>query len=216
MKKLLLVLIISGVASSATAQNFDEWFRQTKTQKKYLIRQIAALRIYAQFVEKGYAIAKDGIDVIGKFKQSDLNLHHEFFHSLKRVNPLIENNANETVIVDLQSKIAEVYEQVHKRINGSNVYSTQEIEYVRRVFERLADDCSSVADELLKVTSGGGLEMKDDERLQRILKLNQSMRDNYTFSKTFGNAAILLAATRVKERSQVEASRSLNAIPTTP
>lgn len=45
----------------AEAQTFDEWFRQKKTQKKYLVQQIAALKVYLGYLKEGYEIAQKGM-----------------------------------------------------------------------------------------------------------------------------------------------------------
>jgi 3-phenylpropionate/cinnamic acid dioxygenase small subunit len=57
MKKILTIFLLV-TASGVYAQNWKEWTQQKKTQIKYLVNQIAALQIYATYVEKGYAIAK--------------------------------------------------------------------------------------------------------------------------------------------------------------
>jgi hypothetical protein len=36
----------------STAQTWSEWFSQKKTQKKYLLEQVAALKIYAGYLKK--------------------------------------------------------------------------------------------------------------------------------------------------------------------
>lgn len=48
MKKLcvIMALLTSNVAGQAQTPNWNEWFRQKKTQRKYLIQQIAALKVY--------------------------------------------------------------------------------------------------------------------------------------------------------------------------
>ena len=53
---LLILFVLAGGLSQA--QTFNEWFRQKATQKKYLIQQIAALQVYLDYVQKGYAIAQ--------------------------------------------------------------------------------------------------------------------------------------------------------------
>ena len=51
-----------------SAQTLAEWTQQNKTQIKYLVEQIAALQAYALVAEKGYSIAKTGLNAIGNIK----------------------------------------------------------------------------------------------------------------------------------------------------
>ena len=68
MKKMTLLLILFiSFGQLLQAQTFAEWFQQKKTQKKYLVKKIAALQVYIEFAEKGYKIAKEGLNTIGVF-----------------------------------------------------------------------------------------------------------------------------------------------------
>ena len=212
MKNLLLVLMISVYSTSSKSQNFDEWFKQKKTQKKYLVQQIAALQLYIGFVQKGYALAKSGLNTISDIKNGEFNLHDEFFKSLKDVNPSIRNYVKVAGIIDLQIKIMQTCNRTFKRVKESNAFNAEEMSYILRVSGRLTDDCAQITDELVTIITAGKLEMKDDERLKSIERLYGLMQDNYTFCVSFGSETILLAAARMKEKNDVQASRSLNGI----
>ncbi len=60
------------------AQTFSEWFRQKKTQQRYLLEQIAALRVYAGYVHKGYGIVSDGLQTVRDITNVEFNLHGFF------------------------------------------------------------------------------------------------------------------------------------------
>lgn len=212
MKKILIILLLAGCATSSKAQNFDEWFRQKKTQKKYLIQQIAALQVYIGYAQTGCAIAKEGLDIIGNLKEGELSLHTGYFNSLKNVNPEIRQYANVSDIMAIQAKIVQRCKQTRLRAQGSNLFNTEEKDYIGRVLDRLLDDCANVLDELLSVATDGKLEMTDNERLERIDMLYQNMMRQYTFSQSFGNETLLMAMSRIKESNETENVRSLYGI----
>ena len=54
--------------------------------------------------------------------------------------------------------------------------------------------------------------MKDDERMKRIDMLYLDMQDKFTFSQSFSNDAVSLAASRLKEKTDVQTSRVLHGI----
>lgn len=213
MKKILLfLLLVVSAGSSLQAQTFAEWFQQKKTQKKYLLQQIAALQVYIGYAKKGYNIVKDGLNTIGGFTRGEFNLHTDYLNSLKSVNPEIRRYAKVADIIALQVKIVKNYNRTYGRLNSSNAFSNDELTYIRRVFGRLLDDCDKSLDELITITTDGKLEMKDDERIARIDKLYLDMQDKYTFSQSFSNDAKSLAASRIKENTDVQTSRVLQGI----
>ncbi len=213
MKKIFLFLLLFvSVAGSLQAQTFEEWFQQKKTQKKYLLQQIAALQVYIGYAQKGYHIAKEGLTTIGGFTKGEFNLHTDYFNSLKSVNPVVKRYAKVAKIIALQIKIVQNYNRTYRRLNGSDMFSGDELAYIGRVFNRLLDDCDKTLDELLTITTDGKLEMKDGERMERIDKLYLEMKDKYTFSQSFSNDAKSLAASRMKEKTDVQTSRVLQGI----
>tara|TARA_R110002050_G_scaffold102384_2_gene210918 strand:+ start:1506 stop:2165 length:660 start_codon:yes stop_codon:yes gene_type:complete len=212
MKKILIILLFAGCANSLKAQNFDEWFWQKKTQKKYLIQQIAALQVYIDYAQKGYAIAKEGLDIIGNLKEGELGLHTDYFNSLENVNPEIRQYANVPDIMAIQAKIVQRCNQTRRHSQRSNLFNTEEKDYIGRVLDRLLVDCANVLDELLTVVTHGKLEMTDDERLERIDMLYQDMMRQYTFSQSFSNETLLLSISRKKESHENQTVRTLYGI----
>jgi hypothetical protein len=128
------------------------------------------------------------------------------------VNPEIRRYAKVADIIALQVKIVQNYNRTYGRLNSSDAFSNDELAYIRRVFGRLLDDCDKSLDELITITTDGKLEMKDDERIARIDKLYLDMQDKYTFSQSFSNDAKSLAASRIKEKTDVQTSRVLQGI----
>ncbi len=72
--KFIMILITGMILSTAApAQTWDEWFKQKKTQKKYLAKQIVLLRLYLGYLKKGYEIADKGLTTIHNIKNGDFN-----------------------------------------------------------------------------------------------------------------------------------------------
>lgn len=212
MKRLLILILFVILSTGIKAQTFGEWFRQSATQKKYLLQQIAALQVYIGYVQKGYSIAKQGLNTISDIKNGEFNLHKDYFNSLKTVNPKIKTYSKIADIIALQVNIIKIYKEAAKQIKQSGTFNAGEITYTNSVFERLLEDCIKTVDELIAVTTSGQLEMKDDERLKRIDDLYNDMQDKYTFVKGFSNEAKLLAVSRIREQNDIQISRSINGI----
>ena len=93
MRKMIMLILLIVVAKELRAQTWSEWFAQNKTQKKYLLQQIAALEVYLTDVKKGYQIVSGGLNAIHTIKHGEFNLHQAYFTSLKKVNPNIKDMA---------------------------------------------------------------------------------------------------------------------------
>lgn len=212
MKQLIAIIIFIIPVTLCHAQTFAEWFQQKKTQKKYLIEQITAFQMYLGYVQKGYSIAHKGLATISNIKKGDFNLHRDFFGSLKTINPKIRNYSKIADIVTFQVKIVKVYKDTYKQVQGTHLFNSGEAEYFFKVFTNLFSDCTDVIDELIAVTTDGELVMKDNERLKLIDALYINMQDNYTFAKSFGEEAKLLAVQRMKEKNDVQTVRTLNGV----
>lgn len=212
MKSFFTLALFALLFPGAKAQTSVQLFQQNATQKKYLLQQIAAFRVYIDYLQKGYSIAKQGLHTISDIKHGEFNLHKDYFNSLKAVNPKIKNYSKVANIVSLQVSIIKVHKEAATCVKQSGSFNAEEISYIKGVFERLMDDCSKVIDELIAVTTSGQLEMKDDERLKRIDALYSDMQDKYAFMQGFSNEAKLVAASRNKEQNNIESSRGVNGI----
>lgn len=210
MKKLLVLILLGlGCFQTSTAQNWNEWFRQKKTKKKYLIQQIAGLQVYIGYARKGYRIVDDGLSFIGDIKNGTLNLHKGYFDGLKSVNPAIANYARVADILLLQFAILNNYRQLSKQIQATHLFSTEQINYVQTVFGRLLGDCGELLEELTSLTSRNKLEMDDGERLQRIDQLYLEMMDKYRFSADFGNDIRQLNNAKTSSKEEIDYLKNL-------
>lgn len=184
-------------------------------QKKVLLKQIAALRVYGAFLSKGYSIAKKGLKTIGDLKNGELNLHSTFYSALKKVNPAIRNYEKVGSIVELQLKITKQC-NILENLLSDDLFYGDEVEYAKRVLIRLINDCDDSFKVLLLIISDASLEMDDGERLKRIDVLYEQMLDNYTFSKHFSAEVTTLLKSRERDHKDINNSRLLYQIPLQP
>lgn len=212
MKKLFVIILLNTLSMGAKAQILGGFFNQGSTQKKYLLQQIAALQVYIGYAQKGYSIAKQGLNTISNIKHGEFNLHTNYYNSLKTVNPSIKGYAKVTAIIALQVRIVKVYKNASGQIQQSGAFTSNETTYLNGVFARLMDDCNKTIDELIDVVTSNKLEMKDDERLKRIDDLYADMQGKYTFVQAFSNEAKMLGVSRTREQNDIETRRAINGI----
>ena len=210
MKAFFFGLTMIFINTALQAQTFKEWFRQKKTQKKYLIEQIAQLKIYLELTEKGYKIAKEGLTMIGDLKRGEFKLHKNYFDSLKVVNPKIADLPKVKWIAAYNGEVKNVCSTCLSKRGLSDNLSSDELAYLRAVFDRVNGDCDKIQVTLKELITDGNWAMTDDERTKRIEALYQQTLFNLTFSKAFCNESTVLAAARMKEKVDVITGRELH------
>jgi len=170
MRKIFMILIsFFLVANSVKAQTWEEWFRQNRTQKKYLLQQIEALKIYFNYAVKGYNIANNGITTIRNIKNGDFNLHRDFLSALSQVNPQIKKYGKLADIIALQLQIVKQTKRSLREIQATKQFTQAEMQYCRHVLNNLLDECVKNIDELLMTITPNQLEVKDEERIKRLI-----------------------------------------------
>ncbi len=209
MKNMLLIIpMLIGYASFG--QNTQEWTRQKKTQIKYLLQQIAANKVYIEYLEKGYNIAHKGLQFINDIKKGDFNLSFDFFESQKNVNPKIKTWGKVADVVAYQVRISKTVNQTLIDIKETGQFTTEELDYCKAVFDNLLNECIINIDELVDITTDRNFVMKDDERMSRIDRLYADMQDKYSFASSFSEEMGILSAQRLSEQSEIILSKRLN------
>nr|WP_294895092.1 hypothetical protein [uncultured Pedobacter sp.] len=199
---LLIFLSLFLIFQKAQSQTWNEIFRQKKTQKRYLLEQIAAFKMYAAYLKKGYDITSSGLNTIKDFTNGEFNLHQTFITSLKAVNPVIRKHHQVAEIIIMQLSINKAL----NAITGSDDLSGSNSQYLQSVSNHVKDECEKDLEDLLLVISSGKMEMKDEERIRKLDSIYASMQDKSVFAQSFCNAVGLLIHQKEQE------GRSLNQI----
>lgn len=206
--KALLIILLTVMTTVTRAQTWNEVFKQKETQKKYLIQQIAAMKLYAGYLKKGYEIANKGITSIKSISKGEFSLHQSYFTSLKMVNPAIARNGKIAQVIAWQLAISKGLHTLSSR----DELSASDRSYIRQVKLKVLKECEQDIEELLLVMTSGELEMKDDERIKRIDKVYESMKDKYQFMQSFSNDIEIRSLQKEQEQRNNEASKKLYGI----
>jgi hypothetical protein len=210
MKTVLIIIWASAfISHGAQAQTFEEWFRQKRTQRKYLIQQIAALKTYLEYLKEGYDVAKKGLNIIGDIKGMNFSDHSNYFQSLKNVNLSLKNFGKIGDIIAYPKQIMIDFARLRKE----QTFTPEETQYIEQVYHNLMVECEWSIAHLKQVLSDETLEMKDDGRMTAIDLAYEDMKDKYTFTRSFINSVRILSMQRSREQFQVQASEKLNQNP---
>jgi len=192
-----VALIMLVTVQVSHAQTFGEFFNQKKTQKRYLLQQIAALQVYIGYAKKGYDIASSGLQSVRDITNGEFNLHSAFINSLKLVSPAIRKNYKVAEIIEYQIRISNAFASV----KYNELLSIPNQSYVSDVQAQVILDCANDLEELLLIITSGKIKMRDEERLSRLDKLYNSMVEKYAFTMDFvGQVSTLI---RQSEQQQL-------------
>lgn len=169
-------------------------------QRKELLLQIAALQVYIDYAKKGYSAVSKGLHFIGDAKRGELNLHGDYFTSFFKINPKVRNYYKAAEIIAMQFKIMKIYKKSYADLKTADLFHGSELDYIERSFKRLLENCSDTLDQLLVITTDSKLELKDDQRIQRIDALHKTMLEDYHFCISFSRDAKLLALSKAADQ----------------
>ena len=178
-------------------------------QRKELLLQIAALQVYMDYARKGYSVVSKGLNFVGDAKRGEVNLHGDYFTSLLKINPKVKNYYKTAEILSMQFQVMKICKRTYSEIKGNDLFHGNELDYIERSFERLLENCSDTLDQLFVITTDAKLELKDDQRIERIDALHKTMLEDYNFCLSFSNEAKLLALSKTREKGDAKNARNM-------
>lgn len=198
-----------GISTPIHAQTFGEWFKQKKTQKKYLAQQIALLQLYLGYLKKGYTIVNDGVTTVNQIKHGEFNLHDLFYTSKRHVNPEVRKISKVTAILVNQRHILDAYRLTMKNTRASPYASSQESDWLYTICGKFLKDVSATVDELMVVLTDGKMAMSDDERVNRIDQLYKRSKKQVVTIQQLSTDVAMLGMQQKKEQYEVDFLREL-------
>jgi hypothetical protein len=205
-----ITLLMVRPIHAQDAPNFNEWFRQKKTQIKYLVQQIAALQVYLGYLKKGYQIVDNGLTTIGNIKDGTLTQDQTYLNSLKSVSPVVRDSPQVGRVLLYQKYILTAFIDLRGFVLQNAFYTEAEREYIQSVQTNILNQCQDSLNELGPILTVGETEMTDDDRLQRLDKVHEEMLDRYSFTRGFVASTRLLALQRAKENQEINTLKRIH------
>lgn len=200
MKQVCLILCVTFLSMKGNAQN----------NIKLYIQQIAANKVYIEYLQKGYKIVKGGLNTIANIKNGHFTLDKDFFAGLQNINPKIRNYAKVSGAIALNIQIEQRYRKAITEAMNSDRFNSGELDYMGNVFTSLINDCTVLADELTLLITANKLKMSDDERIKRIDVVYSAMQDNYVFVNAFARDINIMVVQKSKELQDAHAMQAIH------
>lgn len=205
---IFITITVLSCYHSVHAQTTNEWLRQRKTQRQYLIKQITLLNTYVGYIKKGCDIADKGLHAINNVKDGEFSLHRDFLGSLKTVNPNLAKSAKVSDIILFQLFIVKNLNAINKFALHAKGLTPEDVRYVTSVYLNMLRLCDASISELLELVFSDKLKMTDDQRLNCINKLHALSSDRVAFAKHFDCDVKTLAHARASEMNSLSTAYS--------
>ncbi|MCY1522131.1 hypothetical protein D9M68_569760 [compost metagenome] len=201
---LSLLMLLMGIGEGY-AQTWNEFFRQKKTQQKYLLEQLTALKLYTGYLKKGYELVSGGLSTIKDISNGEFGLHDAFISGLKKVSPVMKNNTKVTEIIQMQLATSRAF----SALNADPNLTVSNLAYIAEVRENLWQESLKDLEELLLVVTSGRMEMSDSERINRLDLIYLSMVEKSAFVQHFCTEIQSMIRQREIEENAIKEIRSM-------
>jgi hypothetical protein len=206
MKKMILILVLSVSFISTNAQSAE-------VQQLLLnVEKLAQFKKILKNMKDAYKIIFKGYTAVKDLSQGTFNLHKTFLDGLMEVSPGVKKYKRIADIFKYQLRITKEYKAAYNQFRDDKQFTVQEIEYVGKVYSNLFNETLKSLEELAMVITAGKLRMSDDERLQAIDKIYETVVDQYSFLNEFNNNTAILSLQRKSEQTEIKMSRIINGI----
>lgn len=174
------------------------------------VEKLAQFKKILQNMYDGYKILHKGYTAVKDISEGNFTLHKTFLDGLLEVSPAVKKYKRIKDIVQYHIRISKEYKIAFVRFKEDGQFTSQEIEYIGKVYGNLLKESLKSLDELWLVITAGGLRMSDDERLQAIDRIYSVVEVQFSFLKEFTNNTELLALQRKAEGAEIQMSKRLN------
>lgn len=160
-------------------------------------------------MKKGYQVVSKGYNAVKDISEGNFNLHEVFLDGMMKASPAVKKYRRVADIILLQKQLLTEYKSAYNRFRKSGSFGPAELDYLGKVYGRLTKESLQNLDELTTVVSSSDLRMSDDERLQSIDRIFNSMQDKLSFLRDFNNRNTILAIQRDKDRRSIDRVEAL-------
>lgn len=172
MKKILvLVVFLALMVEPAAAQN----------RFVLLIKRIALLQVYLEYLQKGYSIARDGWETVRHITKGEFDLHADYFRSLEKVNPAIKRYGTVATIVSSEARTVKAVVALRNHIRNAENFDEGEVRYLHAVLDGLLSHIEKDVELFHLVIKDGQLKMGDADRVEWIVRIAEQVGERERF-----------------------------------
>jgi|GEM_PF-1341935 len=205
----LALTVLFFCLNPCKAQTFKEWFKQKKTAKEYLAKQLVGLQLYIGHAREGYETLQWGWNTVREVREGEFRLHEDFFQGLERISPKVSNYETLSRFIDLQVRLVKSINHSRKLFMAHHLIKENERQYLEMVSEKALDRAMDLLDELSAVALETRLGLTEAERISLIDAAYTRLGELYRFVRAFNRENYRLLRYRAWEAQDHAVIQSL-------
>ncbi|MBK0379283.1 conjugal transfer protein TraI [Mucilaginibacter segetis] len=207
MKKLLIILLLSGAVSTAKAQ-----FIVGTVVKKVIkaidlkIQRLQNETIWLQNAQKQIEneLSRIRLGQIAGWSQDQETLYSGYYHELWQIKSYISGYQRIKNLARKQAALVSRYQQAWALFRGDKHFSADELNHMQAVYSGILETSLKNLEEIMALASAGRSQMSDAERLELINQAGDHLDENYNDLKQFNAQNQLLSLRRATDLNELQ------------
>jgi hypothetical protein len=216
-KTVKLILVVLPIAAMPLQQTDAQIQIITTATKKVImaidlqVQKLQNKTIWLQNAQKEMEniLSQTKLTEISDWVQKQKDLYGDYFNELWQVKDAIEYYHRIKEMTEKQVQLVSEYQTAYNLFKQDDHFSTDEIEYMGKVYTGIIDESLKNLDQLLLVINSFTTQMADEKRLQIINAAGDAMDENYNDLKSFNNQNMMLSLQRSKDLNEVNVVKQL-------
>jgi len=215
MKLWLLILVVTAIPSQQTHAQIIEII-QEGVKKVIMAVDLQVQRMQNKTIwlqnaqrEMENVLSQTKLTEISDWVQKQKDLYGDYFNELWQVKDAIEYFHKIEEITEKQVRLVGEYESAYSLFKQDDHFSTDEIEYMGKVYTGIIGESLKNLDQLFLVINSFTTQMADEKRMQIINDAGNAIDENYDDLKAFNNQNIMLSLQRSKDVNDMNVVKQL-------
>ncbi|WP_442795987.1 TerB family tellurite resistance protein [Pelobium manganitolerans] len=204
MKKLILIVFISFSAFSAFCQSAEV------KQLMLNIEKLRQLKSILSDMKKGYTVLNNGYMTIKNLSEGNFKLHELFLNKMLQINPQVRKYYKVREIIKIQLASIKTCKNTLSETATLQNFSADHIKYIRDVTDHVRDMAIQSLEDLTSVLTANHYRMTDNERLEEIDRIYETVLKQNTFLHRFISDNTVLARAMRKAKGDIESIKHLH------
>lgn len=217
MKMILLIAIVSAMPSQQTHAQMaiidviKEGVKKVIMAVDLEIQRLQNQTIWLQNAQRQMenVLSQTKLTEISDWVQKQKDLYGNYFNELWQVKDAIEYYHRIEEITQTQIRIVKEYESAYNLFKQDDHFSTEEIDYMGKVYSGIINQSLKNLDQLFLVINSFSTQMADEKRMEIINNAGAAMDENYNDIKAFNSQNMMLSLQRSKDLNEVNVVKQL-------
>ena len=225
MKRLILIIIMIGVLSSAPLQKIQAQFIIADIIKAGITKVIRAVDLNIQRIQNKTIwlqnaqkvveneLSKLKLTEIGDWAKKQKDLYGNYFDELWKVKNTLRTYQGIKNIVAQQLLIAQEYSRAFKLSKKDKNFTIAELDFMQKVYGGILEESLKNISQVQLVITAFSTQMTDAKRLEIVQDAASNMESNLADLRQFNQQNIRASLQRAKDQNDINVVKKLYCLP---